>query len=376
VGARLTTHEHDGGTDDQADSAADTLGFYGFTSLDHMRRVAADLTATARVGRVGATGGVELERQRQRSFTESLSEFGPFADRSEYERSNRAYYTHLTFDGAPLALNAGARVEDNERYGSFVTWQAGASWLVAGALRLRAAAGRGIKEPGFYETFATGFARGNADLEPERSVSFEGGGDLALGAVTLRATAFRQRFTDLIQYTPSPPTPEAPNYFNVAEARASGVEVGIAGSRGAVTASADWSWLSTEVLDGGFDDDADATFAPGERLLRRPAHALDVRVGWDRGGRLALGAEVGVVGARVDRDFSVFPAERVELPRYATVGVSAETRLAHGEGRAPAVSLTLRAENLFDERYQEVLGFEAPGRVLVVGARVGVGGGR
>lgn len=371
VAARLGAHQLDGGTDDQPDSPADTLGFYGFTSLDHVRRLALDLTTTARLAAGwAATGGVELEDQKQRSFTESLSEFGPSADRSQYDRSNRAYYTHLTYDGAGLGLNAGARLEDNERYGTFLTWQAGASWRARSALRLRAAVGRGVKEPGFFETFATGFAVGNPALEPERSVSVEGGADLSLGAgMTARATAFRSRYTDLIQYTPVAPTEGGPNYFNVAEARSAGLELVLSGAwAGGVSADLGWTWLATEVVDGGFDDDADATFAPGERLLRRPAHTIDARVGWDGGGALALGAEVRAVGRRVDRDFSSFPARRAELERYETVAVTAELRL-------PAGALTFRAENLFDERYQEVLGFDAPGRALFVGARVGLGGG-
>jgi vitamin B12 transporter len=377
VGASLRAHQTDGGLDDQPDSPADTLGFYGFTSLDHVRRVAADLTTTARVGRLAATGGVAFEDQRQRSFTESLSEYGPSSDRSEYERWNRAGYTHLTWDGRAVSLNAGSRLEDNERYGTFLTWQAGAAWRVLPAARLRASAGRGIKEPGFFETFATGFARGNPDLEPERSLSFEGGLDLSLpGGFTARATAFGQRFTDLIQYTPTAPEPGGANYFNVAEARASGLELGMTGRPlPSLTADLGWTWLTTEVLDGGFDDDADATFAPGERLLRRPAHTLDARLAWDRGGRLTLGADVHVVGARIDRDFSVFPAVRTELPRYLTAGASAELRVAGGEGGLPATVLTFRGENLFDERYQEALGFAAPGRALVVGARVSLGGG-
>lgn len=370
VGASLRAHELDGGTDDQPDSPSDTLGFYAFTSLDHVRRVALDLTTTVRVrSGVAATGGVELESQKQRSFTESLSEFGPSADRSQYERSNRAYYTHLTYDGPGLGLNGGARLEDNERYGTFLTWQAGVSWRAAAPLRLRASVGRGIKEPGFFETFATGFAVGNPALEPERSVSFEAGADLALGAgVTARATAFRSSFTDLIQYTPVAPDDGGPNYYNVAEARSAGLELALAGDwSGGVSADLGWTWLTTEVVDGGFDDDADATFAPGERLLRRPEHTVDARLGWNAGGAVALGTELHLVGERIDRDFSTFPARRTELAGYSTVALTADVRL-------PVGALTLRAENLFDERYQEVLGFDAPGRALFVGARVAVGG--
>jgi vitamin B12 transporter len=148
------------------------------------------------------------------------------------------------------------------------------------------------------------------------------------------------------------------------------------GSTGPFTASADWTWLSTAVLDGGFDEDADAEFAPGARLLRRPEHTVHLRAAYDAGEALMLSADARFVGARVDRDFAMSPAARVDLARYTTVGVSAEVRLPGGQAGLPPTALTLRAENLFDEHYQEVLGFDAPGRALVVGARVSLGGAR
>lgn len=377
LAARLSAHELDGGTDDQPDGPADTLGFYGFTSLDHVRRVAAELTSTVHLGRVAATGGVEAEEQRQRSFTETVSEFGASSDRSEYERDNRGVFGHVVYDGATGSLNGGVRLEDNERYGRFFTWQAGAAWRATQYVRARASAGRGVKEPGFFETFATGFARGNPDLEPERSVSLEAGLDVTLPAgLTTRATVFRHRFTDLIQYTPSPPDADGPNYFNVAKAQATGLELGMTGSTGPFNASADWTWLSTEVLDGGFDEDADAEFAPGARLLRRPEHTVHVRAAYDAGDVLVLAADARFVGTRADRDFATGEPERVDLARYTTVGVSAEVRLPGGQAGLPPTALTFRAENLFDEHYQEVLGFDAPRRALVVGARVTLGGAR
>jgi vitamin B12 transporter len=101
-----------------------------------------------------------------------------------------------------------------------------------------------------------------------------------------------------------------------------------------------------------------------------------VRAGYDAGDVLVLAADARFVGKRVDRDFTTFPAERIDLARYTTVGVSAEVRLPGGRAGLPPTALTLRAENLFDEHYQEVLGFDAPGRSLVVGVRVTLGGAR
>ena len=83
-----------------------------------------------------------------------------------------------------------------------------------GATRLRGSAGTGVKEPTFFEAFATGFAVGNPDLEPERSRTLELGveREFAAGRVQLHATIFQQDLENLIQYTFAPPTPGDPNF--------------------------------------------------------------------------------------------------------------------------------------------------------------------
>ena len=53
-------------------------------------------------------------------------------------------------------------------------------WGYAESGRFRASAGTGIKEPTFFENYATGFTIGNPDLAPERSSSWEVGWEQGL----------------------------------------------------------------------------------------------------------------------------------------------------------------------------------------------------
>ena len=356
----------DGGTEDFADSASDTLGFFGFQSLDAYRRGAVD----ARVGwrasdRLRLTGGAEVERQSVRSFNASQSQFGDGGGRDSNRRSNRAAYAHLSADIEDFYLNLGARQEDNERYGGFTSLQVSLSRPLWSEARVRGAWGRGVKEPTFFETFASGFARGNPDLEPERSTSWEVGFEQALwdGALAFQSTYFNQSLRDLIQYTGSPPTVGGPNYFNAAEAAARGVEVGGRLSLDRVDLSVDWTHLDTEVIDAGFDEGESATFVNGERMLRRPTDQ------WSASTASALGiarvhARVSWVGNRADRDFTQFPAVPVELEGYTTLSVGLEVPLLRER-----FAVYFRGDNLTDAEYQEVFGFVAPGRTLRVGGR-------
>ncbi|MCA9738881.1 MAG: TonB-dependent receptor [Gemmatimonadetes bacterium] len=377
LGARVdlravaSTFTTDGGTDDKADSAADSVGFYAFQSLDSYRRSALDVRVGWRASdRMRWTLGAELERQGVRSFTLSESEFGPSTGRDANARSNRAAYTHLGTQLGPVHVNLGARHEDNERYGGFSTWQGSASWSPAPSTRLRAAVGRGIKEPTFFETFATGFTRGNPDLSPERSTSWELGLERSfLGErFQLQGTAFRQSFRDLIQYTFVPTTPGGPNYDNVAAARSDGLEVGAGWDDGTLRARIDWTHLWTEVTDAGFDEGVGATFVEGEALLRRPADQVRVDLGARQG---RAGAHLGLVysGERADRDFTAFPAAPVTLRAWTTVAAGVDVRVAAEESPHQA-ELFVRVTNAFDARYQQVFGFDAPGRGVELGGRL------
>lgn len=376
--ALVGVNEVDGGTDDAQDGPADTLGFYGFTSLDHFRRMHGELRAHVRLGEAVVTGGFEAEEERQRSFTESLSAFGPSSGRSASERGNVAGFAHASGHVGPAAVDAGARVEHNERFGRATTWQVGASWSVSErtGTRVRAAAGTSIKEPTFFENFATGFATGNPELDPERARSWEVGVEQPWlgGRVETRITWFDQRLHDLIQYTAAPPQPDDPSFFNIAEATSRGLEVDVGARLGAATLGASATWLDTEVTDAGFDAGAGATFVEGEPLMRRPTLSWSTRAAVGVGARVRLLADLRAVGERSDRDFTTFPATPVTLGAYTLLGAGAEISLPDPDGRLPAASITLRGENLLDEGYEEVLGFEAPGRALHVGLRVGVGG--
>src|SRR2546426_345576 len=141
----LALSETDGGFDDRQDGPADTTGFFGFQSLDHVRRASADVRANVHVGAATVlTGGAALERESQRSFSASQSQYGPSDAQLDVRRRNAAYYAQLVTDVARrVTLNLGARLEDNERFGTFATYRVGAAWRLAGGARGRVSAGGG-----------------------------------------------------------------------------------------------------------------------------------------------------------------------------------------------------------------------------------------
>lgn len=372
----LSVWESDRGTDDGPDSPADSLGFFGFRSLTDTRRVTVGGRAVWRPSEgMAVTTGYEEERQSVRGFNRSFSQFGESSGDSEDDWWNRAFHAQLSWVRDALALNAGVRAEDDERFGAAATWRTGAAWRAeAAGTRLRVSAGTGIKEPTFFETFATGFVTGNADLTPERSTSVEGGIDQDLGgSLTLSLTGFSQSYRDLIQYTGSPPAEGDPNFFNVAKARSRGLEAEASVEARRLRLTGSWTYLDTEVQDAGFDEGPGATFVEGSALLRRPKHAMAASAFYPVWSRVGLDVSLRRVGEREDRNFSFFPADPVTLPAYTVLDLSASFDIAGNRG-GPGFTLTVRAENLLDSAHEEIWGFAAPGRGLYVGGRVILGG--
>jgi len=365
-----------GGIDDTLDGPGDTLGVYTYRSQRDLDRQSADAWLDWDAWRgTTLTAGATYEHQRDRGTSESQSEFGPYSSASDATRHNWAGYAQGAFTRGPLAITTGLRLDDNQRFGTFVTWRVGASARAPFGLRAFASAGTAFKEPTFFEQFGGGFVVGNPDLAPERAESWEAGVERVMwdGRARLSGSYFGQRFRDLIQYSASPVSLAGANYVNVAAAKADGVELeAILEPLVSLRVEVQYTHLMTAVTDAGVLPADDAAFRLGAHLLRRPTDAVSAKVRVDRGPVGAYGT-VRWAGARADADFSAYPATRVELPAYTTVDLAMEVRpFAHARMLSGS-AVELQVRNVFDETYTLAYGFPAPGRVVLVGMRFGAG---
>ena len=373
VRGALSFHEGEYLVDDRQDASDDTLGTYASRSANVIDRSKADVHVNLRAAGSVFTVGGEVERQRGSSAFSSESEFGPFESSSANERSNRAAYAQIIAPLSKLVITAGGRTEDNARFGNFSTWRAGANLRLGVSTLLRASAGTGFKEPTFFENFAAGFTRGNPELEPEESRSWEVGAERTVldGRARFSVTWYDQRFRNLIQYTAEPPSPEAPNYFNVGEAKSSGLEVEAQASLPfGVNASGSYTFTDTEVLDEGLGQDR--LFQQGESLLRRPRHRFDVTAQASLGSRISGGGTLTHVGDRDDLDFTDdFQGTRLVLPAYTTFDAFARVRLLDLSGRT--LTMHARVDNAFGEEIREIANFPARGRTVWLGLSADIG---
>jgi outer membrane cobalamin receptor len=328
-------------------------------------RLAAGYQADVAVGtRHLLTAGGEVEH-----------ETGDLGNRSEErltpERTNLgAYVQDRVLLGSRAYLTVGGRVESNGSYGTHAVPRAALAVRLRDgddATTLRASAGMGIKEPSFLESYGESFfAKGNPDLDPERSTTFDVGLEQRLFGSRLRAsvTAFHHDYRDQIAYTVVDFSTFEGTYVNLAHTRAQGVEVALeARPESHLHLLGQYTYLDGEILES--PSDFDPVYAAGEPLLRRPRHqgSLSAQLSFPR---WSAGATLVRVGERADSDFVGLGLTR----SLAYTRLDARLRLRV----AGPVEAFVAGENLTGATYQEVLGYPALGRAVRGGLRLAIGG--
>jgi vitamin B12 transporter len=251
-----------------------------------------------------------------------------------------------------LFLGGGLRWEDNNQFGSSLTGRASAALVIRETgSKLRFAWGQGFRAPTINDLFFPGFA--NPDLKPERSTSWEIGADQRLWQDRIRfgATYFNQSFSELIQFVFDPATfnflPE-----NVGRARIQGVE--------AYASFDPFDWIGFYVNYTYLDPQ---NLTTGGDLRRVPRNTVNTGVTVTPFSRLTLFMQANVVSSQFEGDFFG------RNPGYFRIDTGGTLALLGQHGRLNRLELTLRIQNLTNQRYDEVLGFPAPGISALAGLR-------
>jgi vitamin B12 transporter len=251
-----------------------------------------------------------------------------------------------------LTLTGGIRVDDHRSYGTKTTFSANAAWRIGSGTILRASYGEGFKAPTLYQLF--GFY-GTTTLQPETAQSYDVGIEQSLidGALKFGATLFHRDTTNQIDFTSVPPRADRPfgYYFNVARARAEGVETFI-----------ELRPSRTLVLNANYTFSDTKDRSTGIVLLRRPQHSVNANLDWTPRDWLRLGGNIQSVSDSRDSDYLTF--RPTSLDGHTLVGLRASVSL--GE----RFELYGRVENLTDTRYETVSGYGTAGRNAHVGVRV------
>ncbi|MEO7208270.1 MAG: TonB-dependent receptor [Steroidobacteraceae bacterium] len=235
------------------------------------------------------------------------------------------------------------RYDDNDRFGSKVTYRFAPEYLIADSgTKIKASIGTGFKAPTLVEMFQSFpdfdfFA--NPNLRPETDLGWDAGFEQTLLGNGLRfgMTYFRINIKNLIDTSPDGTT-----YANIGRAVTDGVESFIAYQpMKALTVRLDYTFTQAT------DENAHLT------LLRRPKNKESFVTTWQATDRVQLSATVLSVSSWVDgnRDFSI---PRLNASPYTSVDVASNYHLT------PHWALTARITNLLNRHYQNPDGFDQP----------------
>ena len=209
--------------------------------------------------------------------------------------------------------------------------------------RAMAQVSNAFRAPSFSDLYYPFF--GNPELQPEKSRSGELGLHYVSGPTTMRAALYRTDTRDLIVYDPASQRAQ-----NVDRARATGFEIGASGR-----VAGHWNWNANVNVVRAVNTDTD------EPLLRRAPYVVNAGLAYDAE-RWRAGIELSHVGPRDDLDINTF--QRTELASYTLARLVGTWRVT------PNVALRARVENLTDEKYETVSGYNVQPRTAMVGIEV------
>lgn len=263
-----------------------------------------------------------------------------------------------------LFLTGTVRHDQNTDTEDFTTWHASASYLLPGNIfRLHGSVGTGVKYPSFGDLYGFFFGfESDPNLRPEESVGYDFGIETKFfnGRAVVDVTYFHADLTNeiAIKCLPAPPFTCTP-FNRSGPSTRSGIEVA---ARYALT---------PQLTLGGAYTFLRAREDTGLEEVRRPPHSgrVDVNYAFEQGrGNVNVAAIYNGDMQDVVTDAGFNPA-RTTLDSYWLLRVAASYKLQ------PGVEVFGRVENLLDQRYQEVFGYNAtPGIAAFAGLKLTFGG--
>ena len=288
---------------------------------------------------VGEQGVVLLGAERVKQKVNSTTAFTADA------RTTNSLLAGYTADYGVHQVQVNARQDRYSDFGVANTGLLAYGMRVAEGWRITASVSSAFKAPTFndmyypFESSVYGSYQGNPNLKPERARNLELGAHYRQGGQHLDAALFQNRIRDLIAYTSDPIT-FAGTMINVDEALIEGMELVYGIKQDALEIENALTLQSPRNAKTG-------------AILSRRAQVLNTLTVAHRFQDGRVGFEWRSSGARSDGFNS--------LAAYDVINLSAQWKLA------PHLDLSARMDNLFNQDYMLVHGYNTPGRTFYLG---------
>ncbi|MEQ8523307.1 TonB-dependent receptor [Gracilimonas sp.] len=261
------------------------------------------------------------------------------------------YATAFLRSGFGLNGELGLRLNSHSEYGSNWTFNIAPVYNVTEQIKLLASLSSGFKAPTLNELFGPFGA--NTDLKPQESLTLDTGIEFHTldGRITTSAIYFQRSIDDLISYDGTL------GYINVNEQNDSGIELSVGYSLPKTQVEVFYNYLDGAITQNGQETD---------NLIRRPDHSFGANLNQQLTPDFSINLSGQFMGDRKDIYYNTqtFANEEVELDSYVLVNANLQYELLSKQ-----LTLFASINNILDEEYTEVYGFNTPGFNFKGGAK-------
>ena len=270
-----------------------------------------------------------------------------------YTLENRANFMDRVF------VSAGVRFDDNSAndFRNAITYRLTLAGLVTDSVRVHSSYGTGVKNPTVAEVYGWQDSfEGNSDIKQESNKSWDLGIETTLDAATrMDITYFENRVRDLINGFHCLRNCGDSDFFNDVH-----TSVNIPG----ISTTKGWEFALHSEFGDGYSLSANLTSssgidANGKELVRRPSTIASLNLAR----RGVIFNRSGVLNLSVQHTGEQSDILDQQLDSFTLVNVGTEISINEN------MSLTARADNSFDEEYQEVAGYRGSGQAFFIGTK-------
>ena len=276
------------------------------------------------------------------------------------ERKTESFALEYRVDPSEhLTLGISGRHDGNERFDDANTYRLEALYRLSERTQIRSTWATAIKSPTFTELYGifSGFS-GNPELQPESSKSWSLGLDHSAmgGDLSVSLNLYTTTLEDEIKTVYAPDFSSTAENFT-GESKRDGLEVS---SRIALNPELALTAAYT------FTDATETDSANAEsKELRRPKHTASLNLAWRALPNLLINTNAQYNGSQSDLYFPPWPTpmETVTMEAYTLVAVHANYSATR------QLDIYLKVDNLLDEDYEDVFGYQTLGFGARIGAR-------
>jgi vitamin B12 transporter len=250
-------------------------------------------------------------------------------------RTVNSFFTGLNGSAGAHSWQANLRHDKNSQFGNSSTGFAGYGFAFTPQWRLNVSHGTSFVAPSFNQLYFPSF--GNPNLQPEKGRNTDLGIAYSAGGHNIKLVRFDNKIRGFITATTTA--------ANIPRARIDGWTLGYDAKVGA------WSWRV------GLDDLDPRNEVTGKLLARRNRTQLNAGIDYDAG-FWSAGAQLFKAGSRFDNT-----ANTTLVDGYTTLDLHGQYKLAKDW------LLQATVNNLTNQKYQTVLGYNQPGRGVLVSLR-------